>query len=65
VAVLILTPRQVSELEDLSQAATALGWSVFQLRNWRIEPIHNETTIAVYGEHLFVEAIAQQLGLSC
>jgi hypothetical protein len=64
VAVLILTPRQVSELEDLSQAATALGWSVFQLRNWRIKPIHNETTIAVYGEHLFVEAIAQQLGLS-
>ncbi len=63
-AVLILTPRQVSESEDLSRAAIALGWLVIQLQNWRIEPIHNETTIAVYGEHLFVEAIAQQLGLS-
>jgi hypothetical protein len=63
-AILILTPRQVPDAEELANTAKVLGWTVYQLQNWRVDPIPNATKIAVYGEHLFVEAIAQQLGLS-
>jgi hypothetical protein len=63
-AVLILTPRQVPDADELAISAQNVGWTVCRLRNWRVDPIPNETEIAVYGEHLFVEAIAQQLGLS-
>jgi hypothetical protein len=63
-AIVILTPRQVPDAEQLAKTAQTLGWTVYQLQNWRVDPIPNETKIAVYGEHLFVEVIAQQLGLS-
>jgi hypothetical protein len=62
--ILILSPRHIPDSESLLEAATAAGWSVRRLPNWRIEAIPDEKNIAAYGEPLFVAAIAQQLSLA-
>ncbi|MEZ4384078.1 MAG: ATP-grasp domain-containing protein [Nannocystaceae bacterium] len=62
---LLLTPRQVEDTRLLRAAAAAAGWEVIRLQGWR--PPAAETLrppIVAYGEPLFVEAVAQALGLA-
>ena len=61
---LILSPRHIPDLAALIEAAVAEGWSVRHLQSWRIDELPDEKNIAVYGEPLFVAAIAQQLSLA-
>jgi hypothetical protein len=61
---LLLTPRQVEDTRLLRAAAVAAGWEVVRLQRWRPPPAASlRPPIAVYGEPLFVEAVAGALGV--
>lgn len=62
--ILLLTPRHIPDSAVLLEAAIAEGWSVYRLQSWRINELPDEKAIAVYGEPLFVAAVAQQLSLA-
>ncbi len=60
---LILSPRFSEDSRLMRQAASRAGWTVTRLPGWRAAaagPLAG--TVAIYGEALFVEAIADQLG---
>ncbi len=59
---LLLTPRQIEDSRLLRSAAAAAGWEVERLQRWRYEGAATPPVV-VYGEPLFVEAVAQSLGL--
>ncbi len=60
---LILSPRFSVDSRLMRQAASRAGWTVTRLPGWRVAAAGPLTgTIAIYGEALFVEAIADQLG---
>ncbi|MCA9715174.1 MAG: ATP-grasp domain-containing protein [Myxococcales bacterium] len=60
---LILSPRHSEDSRLMRQAAARAGWRVVRLPGWRVAaagPLPGP--VAIYGEALFVEAIADQLG---
>jgi hypothetical protein len=58
---LILTPNKQVDVTRLSQTACALGWSIFD-RGWNIPKHILKAPGAVYGERIFCEVIAEQMG---
>ncbi len=60
---LLLSPRYTPDSIALWHAAVAEGWDPKRLQRWRVvEPIRD--AVMVYGEHLFAQAIAEQLSLA-
>lgn len=63
---LILPPRFSDDSIRVWRAATASGWDSLRLSGWRFERAEcervRERELAVYGEPLFVAAVAEQLG---
>jgi ATP-grasp domain, R2K clade family 2 len=62
--ILILTPRQVDDTFKLQAAALERGWQVGRLENWRVPHYLAERETVIYGEPLFVEVVAQTLGVA-
>jgi len=61
---LLLTPRQIEDSRLLRSAALGLGWEVERLQRWRPDASSTPTPpVVIYGEPLFVEAVAQALDL--
>lgn len=58
---LILTPNKQDDVIRLSQTAYALGWEIFD-RGWDIPKHILKSPGAVYGERIFCEVIAEQMG---
>ncbi|MCB9566452.1 MAG: ATP-grasp domain-containing protein [Myxococcales bacterium] len=60
---LLLSPRILEDTSRLREAALAAGWEVVRLQRWRPE---GEATppVAIYGEPLFVLAVAEALGVA-
>jgi hypothetical protein len=61
--ILILSPRYTADSVALWQAAVAEGWDTRRLQGWRVAG-EIEDRVAVYGEHLFAIAVADQLSLA-
>lgn len=61
---LILSPRHTPDSNTLWKAALNLGWKINRLYKYRIEDNTADSTAKIYGENLFVEVIAQQLGIA-
>lgn len=60
---LILSPRYTTDSSALWRAAVEENWQVERLSGWRLD--RNLTgEIAIYGEHLFAVAVAEQLSLA-
>jgi hypothetical protein len=60
---LILSPRFSEDSIFLGHAAVQQKWSVQRLINWHLDGIEMNAPVAVYGEPLFVQYIAEQLAL--
>lgn len=60
---LILSPRHGEDTQLLAAAARAAGWTLHRLQRWRLDGPPPEPPVAIYGEPLFVEVIADALGL--
>jgi hypothetical protein len=59
---LITTPNVKSETRKIINAAQGLGWAVYN-DSWRIpDRLKTNTDIAIYGEWLFCETVAEQTG---
>jgi hypothetical protein len=63
---LITTPNDYSKSEDLSSAATALGWEVYSPDEecWMVPDNLKYHQPVIYGEPLFCRVISKQLGYS-
>ena len=61
---LILAPRYSDDSIKLWRASMALGWDVERLSSWRVPDHFAPDEPVIYGEPLFAEAIAEQLGLA-
>jgi hypothetical protein len=61
---LILTPRMTQDTLALEQAALAAGWDVVRLSGWRVPASLRAAAPIVYGEPLFAEVVAAELGLA-
>lgn len=59
---LLLSARQTDDAQLLWRACIALGWGVERVHGWRV-PSVNSKSVAVYGEPLFANHVAQTLGL--
>lgn len=59
---LVLSHRFTDDSNSLWRAALAAGWDVVRSRGFRVEPVHGE--IALYGETIFADAVAEGLGVS-
>ncbi len=65
VPTLILSPRFTNDSVLMrGGAAVRAGWRVLRLSGWRIPPDTVAGPAAIYGEVLFAEAVAGQLGLA-
>jgi hypothetical protein len=64
VPTLILPPRYTTASIALWKAGLQLGWNVERLQNWRSPLELQDQDPVVYGEALFVAAIADQLSLA-
>lgn len=63
--VLILPPRVTEDSVSIWHSAISEGWSTLRLRNWRApeELLLSGREKLIYGEPLFAEAVADQLGI--
>lgn len=61
---LILSPRYSDDSITLRRAAIALGWDVLRLAGWRCPEDLEVDEPVLFGEPLFNEAVAEQLGLT-
>jgi hypothetical protein len=61
---LILSPRYSDDSIKVRRAAVAAGWDVMRLSSWRCPDDFDPDEPVLYGEPLFNEAVAEQLGLS-
>jgi hypothetical protein len=61
---LVLSPRYTADSRTLRTAAGAAGWGVERLGGWRAPGRLRSRDVVLYGEPLFVEVIAAQLGLA-
>ncbi|XVQ09324.1 ATP-grasp domain-containing protein [Spirillospora sp. CA-255316] len=61
---LVLSPRYTADSRTLRTAAGAAGWGVERLGGWRAPGRLRGRDVVLYGEPLFVEVIAAQLGLA-
>jgi hypothetical protein len=64
VPMLVLSPRYTSDSRDLRAAAVRAGWRVERLGGWRPPDRLRDHDVVLYGEPLFVEVIAAELGLA-
>lgn len=64
VPTLILSPRFTDDSVLMRGAAVRAGWRVLRLSGWRIPPDMVAGPAVIYGEVLFAEAVAGQLGLA-
>lgn len=62
--ILYLPARYSEDSVTLWRAATAKGWQVERLHNWKVPDHLRETPAVPYGETLFVQHVAETLGLS-
>jgi hypothetical protein len=60
---LILSPRYSADSITLRRAAIALGWDVFRLASWRCPEDFEPEEPVLFGEPLFNEIVAEELGL--
>lgn len=61
---LILPPRFSDDSNALWRAAIALDWNIERLQNWRVPESFDRTSpVAIYGESLWANFVAEQLGL--
>jgi hypothetical protein len=61
---LLLSPRYTPDSIELRRAAMEIGnWHIQRLNSYRLDHTYFHRPIAVYGEGLFVEVIAEQLKL--
>ena len=63
---LILPPRYTSDSIRMAAAADRAGWGVTRLAGWRIPEswyASNADEVVIYGEPLFAEVVAPQLGV--
>lgn len=60
---LILPPRYTEDSILLWRGALACGWAVTRLQGWRIDAGFSADEPIIYGEPLFVAAVAEELGL--
>ncbi|MGW2661374.1 ATP-grasp domain-containing protein [Nocardia tengchongensis] len=60
---LILSPRYSEDSRVMRAAAISAGWNVLRLSGWRVPEDDVIDTVAFYGEPLFVEAVAAQVGV--
>ena len=61
---LILPPRYTDDSNALWRAAVRLGWEIERLQSWRVpEDFRSSGQTAIYGESLWANFVAQQLGL--
>ena len=61
---LLLSPRHTSDSAALWRAALSTEWSVERLQSYRLPEWLQSEEVVLYGEGLFVQAIAHQLGIS-
>ena len=60
---LILPPRYTDDSNALWRAAVRLGWEIERLQSWRVpEDFYASHPLAIYGESLWANFVAQQLG---
>lgn len=59
---LVLSHRFSDDSNSLWRAALAAGWDVMRSRGFRVEPVQGE--VAIYGETIFADAVAEGLGVS-
>jgi hypothetical protein len=59
---LLLSSRQTEDAQRLWRACIAEKWDVIRVHGWRVPEI-SPKDVAVYGEPLFAEYVAQTLGL--
>ncbi|MFC9964913.1 ATP-grasp domain-containing protein [Nocardia ignorata] len=59
---LILSPRYSEDSRVMRAAAIRAGWNVVRLTNWRVP--EDTVATAIYGETMFAEVIAAQLGIT-
>ncbi len=59
---LILSARQTEDAQQLWRACIAENWQVIRAHGWRVPEVAPEE-VAIYGEPLFAEHVAQTLGL--
>ena len=62
--VLLLPPRVTPDSQTLQQAALDLGWGVERLENWRPPLRLRDADVVLYGEPLFVDIVAEPLGVA-
>lgn len=61
---LILPPRYSDDSNTLWRASIALGWNIERLQSWRVpEDFRPSAEVAIYGESLWANFVAEQLGL--
>ena len=63
-ALLLLSPRFTPDSIALREAALQRGWRVERLPNWRAPDWLRGQDLAVYGEPLFADVVADTLGLA-
>ena len=61
---LILPPRFTPDSIAMSKAPALEGWSVERLSSWRVPDHLRSEDVALYGEPLFAEVVADGLGLA-
>jgi len=59
---LLLSARQSDDAQLLWRACIAAKWEVIRVHGWRV-PLLPASDVAIYGEPLFAEHVAQTLGL--
>lgn len=62
---LLLAPRMTDDSKAIWKAALDLGWSIQRIQGWRVpeELLGTHQPLVIYGEPLFAEAVADQMGL--
>ena len=61
---LILPPRFSDDTNTLWRAAIGMGWNIERLQSWRVpESLVGTSDVAIYGESLWANFVAEQLGL--
>jgi hypothetical protein len=62
---LVLAPRYTEDSIALWRAAGRLGWEVERLTRWEVpDSLRGMRDVAIYGEPLFVAAVADDLGIA-
>lgn len=61
---LILSPRYTPDSIVLWQTAVHRQWKVTRLSHWHLDGFEIQSPVAVYGEPLFVQYVAEQLALT-